>query len=440
MTITPPPKPHNEPAEQAVLGAILTDNAVLAQVQPILRPDHFFIPAHARIFEAAETVWQRGQRADPLTLKTYFEADGDLEHVGGVRYLIDLVANTISSVGALGHAQAVVADWVRRQGLAIAQDLMAALAHPVPETSPQAELATAETRLFDLRRTTDTRQGGEPIEQTTGEILRGLVVDAGQPVDVTPTGLTALDRAMGGGLFPASLICVSAPAKAGKTALGGTLAYNLTVRGVPHAYVALEMGARKIVTRMAARALGVNPHLITGRRLSNAQWSRVAELSERMADHCRWLNLPGSRWARIEAALGRAVRDHGIQGAIIDYWQLIPSTDPRVNRVTALEEIGTAIATATKSLGIWIVLFCQENEEGKTFGNREGLARACELMWRLRPCSLPDDDGPQGRWFECVAARDLPAMNIGDELNPAVELVTSTGPYLRDWSAPVARQ
>ena len=44
------PMPHSIEAEQQLLGAILTNNEILDRVSSILKPEHFFEPVHARIF------------------------------------------------------------------------------------------------------------------------------------------------------------------------------------------------------------------------------------------------------------------------------------------------------------------------------------------------------------------------------------------------------
>ena len=65
--------PHNIEAEQALLGALLFDNEVYHRVGDWLKPDHFYDPLHGRIYEACSTLIERGQRADPTTLKHFFD-------------------------------------------------------------------------------------------------------------------------------------------------------------------------------------------------------------------------------------------------------------------------------------------------------------------------------------------------------------------------------
>ena len=75
----------------------MVDNSALERVSDFLRPLHFFIPVHQRLYEAILKLAERGQMAGPVTLKNYFEKDGDLAHVGGVEYSAHLAASVIRS-------------------------------------------------------------------------------------------------------------------------------------------------------------------------------------------------------------------------------------------------------------------------------------------------------------------------------------------------------
>ena len=65
--------PHNQEAEQGLLGALLVDNRAVEKVGDFLKAVHFFMPAHQRIYDAIIKMIDRGQTASPVTLKNYFE-------------------------------------------------------------------------------------------------------------------------------------------------------------------------------------------------------------------------------------------------------------------------------------------------------------------------------------------------------------------------------
>ena len=74
---TPRHMPQNLPAEQNLLGAILLDNSVLERIDDRLESSHFFDPLHGRIYDTLRRLINRGQLANPLTLKSYFLSDQD---------------------------------------------------------------------------------------------------------------------------------------------------------------------------------------------------------------------------------------------------------------------------------------------------------------------------------------------------------------------------
>ena len=88
-----------------MLGALLVSNRAIESVAEFLKAEHFFSPVHGRIFEAACKLHERGQAANPITLKAYFAADEDLTHLGGSAYLADLAANVVTVVNAADYGK-----------------------------------------------------------------------------------------------------------------------------------------------------------------------------------------------------------------------------------------------------------------------------------------------------------------------------------------------
>ena len=80
---SPPPSrtmPNNLQAEQNLLGAILLDNSVLERIDDRLLADHFYDPSHGRIFLTMQRLVERGQLANPVTLKSFF-TDSDVTDI-----------------------------------------------------------------------------------------------------------------------------------------------------------------------------------------------------------------------------------------------------------------------------------------------------------------------------------------------------------------------
>ena len=82
--------PHDDEAEQAVLGSMLTDkDAVVAAIET-LKPGDFYRNDNMTIYEAVMTIYGKGEPIDIITLKDELTSMGKLEAVGGLEYLASL--------------------------------------------------------------------------------------------------------------------------------------------------------------------------------------------------------------------------------------------------------------------------------------------------------------------------------------------------------------
>jgi len=92
--------PHNFEAEQALLGAILVNNAAYQRVAEFLRPEHFADPLHGKLFDSLSRLIERGQVVSAVTLKTYVEQDEGMKAAGGASYLAQLAAASVHVIDA----------------------------------------------------------------------------------------------------------------------------------------------------------------------------------------------------------------------------------------------------------------------------------------------------------------------------------------------------
>src|SRR5687768_15912276 len=100
--------PHNMEAEQALLGRLLSDSqSAWPLIGPRLKPDHFFEPVHARIFDAIAKLAGAGKIASPVTLHNAFDGDETLAEIGGTQYLTKLAANAATLVSARDYADLI---------------------------------------------------------------------------------------------------------------------------------------------------------------------------------------------------------------------------------------------------------------------------------------------------------------------------------------------
>ena len=116
--------PANDEAEQALLGAILANNAAYEKVADFLRPEHFADGVHARIFEACGKLIERGQIANAIQLKNLFEQESALAEVGGAQYLAQLQSSYVTIINAIDYGKTIHDLYLRRQLIDLGEDMV----------------------------------------------------------------------------------------------------------------------------------------------------------------------------------------------------------------------------------------------------------------------------------------------------------------------------
>ena len=204
--------PHNFEAEQALLGAILVNNAAYQRVAEFLRPEHFADPLHGKLFDSLSQLIERGQVVSAVTLKTYVEHDEDMKTVGGAAYLAQLAAASVHVIDAGAFGRAIHDLYLRRQLIDLGEGVVnGAFAGDVDETALQ-QIEVAEKKLYDLATTGQTEGGFKPFRIALTEAMvaaEAAYHRAGQLTGVA-TGLFQLDQLLGG-LHRSDLIILAAP-------------------------------------------------------------------------------------------------------------------------------------------------------------------------------------------------------------------------------------
>jgi hypothetical protein len=99
--------PRNYEAEQALLAALLANNAVFGQMVGMVTAGDFADPLHGRIFTAACRLIERGEIANYLTLRPQFDQDPALAEIGGSKYLAHLENSVVTILSCDDYARVI---------------------------------------------------------------------------------------------------------------------------------------------------------------------------------------------------------------------------------------------------------------------------------------------------------------------------------------------
>ena len=364
--------PHNMEAEQGLLGALLVDNRAMEKIGDFLRAEHFFLPAHRRIFDAIQKMIERGQSASPVTLKVYFEKDAELAGVGGAEYLAELAASVITVINTEDYGRSIYDLHLRRELIALGEEMvLSAFEHSIDADANTAIEAT-EARLFALAETGQVKGGFISLRDsvlTAIQIAERAYKTEGHVTGVT-TGLRDLDGKLGG-LHKSDLLILAARPSMGKTALAVNIAWAAAQRyaetggkeGGRVGFFSLEMSADQLATRILADQADVSGDAIRKGDLNAESFGRFAAASQRMSQVPLYIDdTPALTIGAVRTRARRLKRQHGLELLVVDYLQLLQGSGTRQsegNRVLEISEITRGLKAIAKELEIPVIALSQ---------------------------------------------------------------------------------
>jgi replicative DNA helicase len=364
--------PHNQDAEQALLGALLVDNRAYEKVGDFLKAAHFFLPAHQRIFEAVVKMIDRGQTASPVTLKNYFEKDDDLKEVGGAEYLADLAASVVSVINAQDYARTIYDLHLKRELISIGEEVVNdAFDHDI-DVAATDTIEKAEARLFDLAETGEVK--GNFVTLRTSvlaaiEHAEKAYKSDGNVTGVT-TGLIDIDKILGG-LQNSDLLILAGRPSMGKTALATNIAFAAAnkfaetggAEGAITGFFSLEMSSDQLAARILADQSNIASDAIRKGTIKQDDFRAFAEASQRLSQVPLYIDdTPGLSISAIRTRARRLKRQHGLGLLVVDYLQLLRGTGSKQgldNRVQEVSEITRGLKGIAKELAIPVLALSQ---------------------------------------------------------------------------------
>lgn len=274
--------PNDNLAECVSLGAMMLSPAIADAVAEILTAADFYRPVHGSIFDAIMRLSMSSQPIDGATVSAELSRTGDLERVGGVPYLHTLIESTPTAANGPYYAKRVY-DMATRRRIAEAGLKATMLARgpgEVNEIKEQAQEAMYAATTAENERAPLVSIG----DLTAPAIERIEVLARGETEPGIPTGMSDLDRLLGGGFRPGQLIIPAGRTSMGKSVITQNWLLNC-VRATqrPTVLFSVEMSIDEMMMRILCQMSRVPLHALLTGSIRDEDRFRLARAEEMIA-------------------------------------------------------------------------------------------------------------------------------------------------------------
>ncbi len=367
--------PHNNLAEQMLLGAFLTNNEHVNKVTDFLSPEHFYEPVHSRIFDSILKFLDKGVIATPVTLKNLFDKDPSLSDSGGASYLAKLASLSSAIINISDYGRIIYDLALRRKLINVGEEIVNDAFDKEIEVTATEQIEKAEQSLYVLSNEGQSGSSGfMPLQHSVIEAINRAEKAFKNREKVTgiSTGFIDMDEMLGG-LQDSDLLILAGRPSMGKTALAINLALNsckfLDKKKIAKnekkpsvGLFSLEMSSEQIAMRMLAMESKVNSSKIRKGMISDDEFSKIM-ISSQTLDKIPFFidDTPALSIASLRTRARRLKRKHNMSLLVIDYLQLIKGSlkASEGNRVQEISEITQGLKAIAKELNIPVIALSQ---------------------------------------------------------------------------------
>ena len=353
--------PHDDVAEQSVLGGMLLSKDAIADVVESLRASDFYKPAHETIYEAILSLYGHGSPADAITVADELKKRGELTRVGGASYIHTLIASVPTAANAQYYAEIVKEHAIMRR-LIEAGTKIAQLGY-ANETEVDTLVDQAQAEIYavtDGNAKEDYVSFSEALEETINEID----ANSNRPDGVygVPTDFIEFDE-LTGGLHGGQMIVIAARPGVGKSTLALDIARSASIHHqMTTVFFSLEMSR----TELAMRILSAEGKISMGRLkkgdLDTEGWTNLATLQGRIDSASLFIDdSPNMTLMEIRAKCRRLKQRNDLKLVVLDYLQLMSSGKKVESRQQEVSEFSRSLKLLAKELDVPVIALSQLN-------------------------------------------------------------------------------
>src|SRR5690349_10121803 len=417
--------PQAKDLEEAVLGAVMLEKGAFDTVVEILKPEAFYVDSHQRIYRAMQSLANKSQPIDILTVVEELRMKEELDLVGGPYYVTKLTNTVVSSANIEAHSRIILQKFIQRELIRISGEIISDAYED--STDVFDLLDQAESKIYEVT-STHLRNNYETIDSVLVKTIQRIEDLRHKNEDITgvPSGFPSLDRVTYGWQSTDLIILAARPA-VGKTAFALNLARNAAMHPTKATGVALfslEMSAAQLVQRILSAESEIWLEKISRGKMEEHEMKQLyARGIQKLAQAPLFIDdTPALNIIELRSKCRRLKNKHNIGLIIIDYLQLMSGTteNRNSNREQEISNISRNLKALAKELSVPIIALSQLSRAVEQRGAKDG-SRVPQLS-DLRESGAIEQDADMVMFLYRPEYYDVTTSAEGDNIKGLTEV------------------
>ena len=353
--------PHAEFSERYVLGVCMVVKEAFDKVKDLLKPDMFYDPRLQIVFKAIINLTNSSKPVDIITVADTITKAGDMELIGGPKFITDISSKVSSTSYLQYHAKLIKQKYLARELITLCRYTKDLVENDQVDIDELVE--ETEKRLFNLSQPNSFVQAIAPLAKEIDTMFIKKLSKISYTSDgfYLSTGYPKLDKIIVG-YGKSELIIVAGRPAMGKTSFIASSAVKLAKDfHIPVLIFSVEKSAKQLTNLLVSNVCAIPSEKLRSGEMEFYEYGQGNCLIKGLYDAPLFIDdTVGPTVQNIWRTARRMIREHGIKIIFIDYLQLIKgSKNGYVNRYEEVSDTIISLKKIARDLDIPIVLTSQ---------------------------------------------------------------------------------
>ena len=352
--------PHNFLAEKIILSSLLISSEAIEITLRSVNVKTFYFKNHQTLYKTIIEMYSNKTPIDLITLNSYLQDNGQLEEIGGVEVLIELINYVPNLLYLEDYINLIRDKFLRRTLIKLGYELINSAY--ITNISLESILFNLESDIFNL-----TNEIKQQKLISSAELLSQVFLELKQKalkpsLSGISSGFFDLDS-FTQGFQKSDLIIIAARPSMGKTALALNISSNVIKNlNLPVLFFSLEMSKEQFIYRLLTNETNITNFRLKTGNIYKDDWIKLNTTIKYLSGLPLFIDdTPNPSINDIKTKIKKIIFEQNQIGlVIIDYLQLMQNSKFKTeNRTQELSQITRSLKTLAREFNVPIIALSQ---------------------------------------------------------------------------------